>query len=126
MTWKTLLAAGLFGTAALGLGASEAYGVDGMRCKQRLITKGDPMYVVEQRCGPPDAVTTRIERRRVWRTVTVPCGTGLCQRTIEDEIQVPIEEWTYDFGKQRFIQFVHFVAGKVEGVTSGGYGYKDM
>jgi hypothetical protein len=54
----------------------------------------------------------------------VPCQAGLCSSYVNESVTVQVEEWTYDFGKQRFIQFLTFEAGKVIRIRSGGYGHK--
>jgi hypothetical protein len=51
---------------------------------------------------------------------------GWCSTVVEDSIEVPIEEWTYDFGKQRFLQYLTFEAGHLIRIRAGGYGYKDQ
>jgi hypothetical protein len=117
------LAAGL-AIAALSFGSGTAR-AESMRCKERLVSIGDAQYVVEQRCGPPDAVASRVERRKVTRTVAFPCVSGTCYAQVEDSVDVVVEEWTYDFGKNRFLQFVEFVSGKVVGIRSGSYGFKE-
>ena len=120
-----LMAAGVLAIAIAQLGA-ETVQADGMRCKERLVSNGDPQYVVQERCGPPDAVSQRMEQRRVVDYISIPCGNSVCSRAVERSVDVLVEEWTYDFGKRRFLQFVQFVNGRVDRVVSGGYGYKDI
>ena len=125
MTQKIwLIAAGALVIAQLG--GEHAQAAEGMRCGPRLVSTGDPQYVVQERCGPPDAVSQRMETRRVTDVVQMPCPSGMCARAVERTVEVMIEEWTYDFGKRRFLQFVQFVNGRVDRVVSGGYGYKDI
>jgi hypothetical protein len=40
----------------------------------------------------------------------------------EQVVQVPVDEWTYDLGPERFIRFVDFENQRVVRVTTGGYG----
>jgi Protein of unknown function (DUF2845) len=100
---------------------------NGMRCNNKLVRPGDSSYQVKSLCGPPDDMQQRTEQRRVARAVERPCTdspTGRCAFVVEDVIQVVIDEWTYDFGPQRFVQFLTFEAGKLLTVKSGGYGHK--
>jgi hypothetical protein len=115
----------LFGAVVL-LSAAEV-SANGMRCENKLVRPGDSAYQVKSLCGPPDDVQQRTEQRRVARAVERPCATnpsGRCAYVIEDIVQVVIDEWTYDFGPQRFVQYLTFEAGKLLTVKSGGYGYK--
>jgi hypothetical protein len=97
---------------------------DSLTCKDRIVSTGDSSYQVRAICGDPDAVTHRVEYRTIRQRVPVPCGGGTCWRTIERAVEVPIEEWTYDFGRNRFIQFVTFEDSTLLSVRTGGYGYK--
>ena len=113
--------------SALGLVwafAPAAHADFGLRCGTRLVSVGDSSFQVKSLCGTPDDVQQRTEVRTVRRAVSVPCSVGYCQSMVEDTIQVQIEEWTYDFGPQRFIQFLTFANGKLQVVTSGPYGRK--
>ena len=97
---------------------------NGQEIEPRLVSVGDSSFQVKSLCGTPDDVQQRTEVRTVRRAVSVPCAVGYCQSMVEDTIQVQIEEWTYDFGPQRFIQFLTFANGKLQVVTSGPYGRK--
>jgi hypothetical protein len=99
----------------------------GLRCENKLVQTGDSTYDVKSLCGPPDDVQQRTEARRVARAIERPCTTdpsGRCAFVIEDVVQVVIDEWTYDFGPQRFLQFLTFEGGKLLSIKSGGYGHK--
>ena len=114
------------------LGASvllSAAGVsaNGMRCDNKLVQPGDSSYDVKSLCGPPDDMQQRTEQRRVTRAVERPCNTqptGRCAFVVEDIVDVVIDEWIYDFGPQRFVQYLTFEGGKLLRVKSGGYGHK--
>ncbi len=97
----------------------------GFRCANgRLVSVGDRMGDVRSRCGEPDAVSQRIERRRIKYYVTRWVG-GVAETYVEErEVEVPIDEWTYDLGRQSFIRYVLFDAGQVVDVATGGYGSK--
>jgi hypothetical protein len=99
---------------------------DILTCQDRLVRPGASMYDVRALCGPPDQVDQRSEFRTVRRPGRVPCAVGWCSTVVEDSVEVPIEEWTYDFGKQRFLQYLTFEAGHLIRIRAGGYGYKDQ
>jgi len=114
-------------TLVLGtLALSPARADDSLRCGTRLVVAGDAPYQVKAVCGAPDDIQQRMETRTVRRAVTVPCATGFCQSMVEDSVQIPIEEWTYDFGPQRFVQHLIFANGKLLRVYSGNYGRKPV
>jgi hypothetical protein len=123
---KRHLAAALGALAALGLwlGAVTTASADGMRCGNRLVSKGDSTYDVRARCGEPQGATRRTETRTERRRVRVPCGGGeaRCDREQEVSIEVVVDEWTYDFGPQRFMQYLTFLDGKLARVETGSYG----
>jgi hypothetical protein len=109
-------------TLGIGLGAPDA-AAEGMRCSNRLVSKGDSTYVVRSRCGEPRDATRRVETRTERRRVRVPCGGGvLCDRVQEVVFDVVIDEWVYDFGPQQFVRYVTFVDGKLYKVATGSYG----
>lgn len=108
-----------------GLGLQSSAQADGsMRCKTRLVSTGAAAYEVKSVCGTPDDMQTRTEVRTVRRAVSVPCAQGMCSTFVEDSYSVNVEEWIYDFGPQRFIQFLTFEQGKLIQIRSGGYGKK--
>jgi hypothetical protein len=112
------------GALALGLAEAEAE-ADGMRCGSRLIAAGDSTYTVKSRCGDPQDVSRRVETRTERRRVRVPCGRGgeaRCDSVQEVSADVVVDEWTYDFGPQRFVHFLTFLDGKLARVETGGYG----
>jgi len=98
---------------------------DGFRCGTgRLVSVGDRMSEVYNRCGDPDAVNTRIEKRKVKHKVSRWVG-GVQESVIEEEeVEVPLDEWTYDLGPRSFIRYVLFENGSVINVMTGGYGKK--
>lgn len=108
-----------------GLGMQSPALADGsMRCKTRLVSAGAAAYEVRSVCGTPDDMQTRTEVRTVRRAVSVPCAQGVCSSFVEDSYSVNVEEWIYDFGPQRFLQFLTFEQGKLIQIRSGGYGKK--
>lgn len=116
--------------ACLLSGATDAAATAGMRCGQRLVSKGDTLYSVRAVCGEPDAADRRVVTRSERRRVRGPCfkaedGKLRCERSEEVFVDVVIDEWTYDFGAQRFIRYLTFENGSLSRVVTGGYGYKE-
>jgi hypothetical protein len=102
---------------------------DSLRCGDRLASSGDSTYDVRSICGDPDAAVQRIEYRTVRIRVPAPChdehGCRRCDAEIERTIEVVLDDWTYDFGRNRFIEYVHFEDGRLLSVREGSYGRKD-
>jgi hypothetical protein len=100
---------------------------DDLSCQDRIVSLGNSAYEVQALCGPPDAIQQRVESRTVQRPVSVPCGRrGLerCVVLVADSVDVTVEEWTYDFGHMRFLQFLTFEQGKLIAIHAGNYGHK--
>lgn len=119
------------GSALLGLAClavSPSAHADSLSCNGRIVSSGDTRYQVRAVCGEPDDAAERIEHRTVRRRVAGPCaregGKLRCSRSEESVIEVVIEEWTYDFGRNRFIQYLTFEQGRLVAVRSGSYGHK--
>jgi Protein of unknown function (DUF2845) len=108
---------------------SEPARADGMYCGSRLVSRGDTLYQVRSVCGEPDDAQRRIETRTERRRVRVPCGRdragARCESTVEQSIEVVVDDWTYDQGRQRFLRFLTFVDGRLAQVQTGGYGTRD-
>ena len=59
----------------------------------------------------------------------MPCADGRrawCSALVEDTVEVPIEEWIYDFGPRRFLQHLLFEQGRLVHVETGERGHKDL
>lgn len=116
----------LFSLAALATPASAH--ADSLSCNGRIVSTGDSRYQVRAVCGEPDDVTQRVEYRTLRGRVAGPCvreGEKLrCSRTREHVVEVVIDEWTYDFGKNRFIEYLTFEQGRLLSVRAGSYGHK--
>jgi hypothetical protein len=109
---------------ALAVTASEAR-ADGMRCGRRLVSSGDSLYRVRSVCGEPADAQRRVVTQTERRRVRVPCGQGResrCERTEELSRDVVVDDWTYDFGEQRFIRYLTFIDGRLARVSTGSYG----
>ncbi|HYE35800.1 DUF2845 domain-containing protein [Methylocaldum sp.] len=85
-----------------------------LRCGSRLVTLGDYKLQVLSKCGEPIFTDSRIE----FRVVRL-YGSGL---EFERYVPVTIDEWTYNFGPNRFVQLLRFENGRLVDVESLGYG----
>ncbi|WP_305909411.1 DUF2845 domain-containing protein [Methylomarinum sp. Ch1-1] len=88
-----------------------------MRCGQRLVEIGEHKIDVLKKCGPP----TLAERRTgiVGETFHHP------RRTLDLEKyeEVIIDEWVYNFGPRKFMQYLRFENGILMEIDDLGYGY---
>ena len=127
---KRALATLVFGLVTTVAGTGQAPVVTaaladgGLRCPGgRLVSTGDPMYEVRKKCGDPDAVVQRTEKRKIKTKVRRWISPTAHEDISEErEIEVLVDEWTYDFGSDRFVRYVAFEDARVVGVTTGGYG----
>jgi hypothetical protein len=119
---------GMFAVAVVMAGLSRSEDAEAMQCGNRLASPGDSLYRVRSVCGEPDDAQRRVELRSVSRRVLRPCVVdnkkSLCEEVVEETFQVVIDEWTYDFGKNRFIRYLTFEQGKLIRIDSGSYGSK--
>jgi len=91
----------------------------GFYCGHFLITEGDYKVQVLEKCGNPDYYESRVEYR-----ATVLRGWGIPQPGLDIVQQEPvrIDEWTYDFGPRRFMQWLYFENGRLFQIKTLGYG----
>lgn len=83
----------------------------GPECGDRIISTGDTKSEVLDKCGEPYYRTSHDEELRE------PLGeTGF------RKIVITVEEWTYNFGPQRFMRIITFRNGRVTDVRTGDYG----
>lgn len=99
----------------LVLGVAAADNVHAYRCGSQLVEKGDRKIEVLQKCGEPSWVDEWEEVRRLPMSRYYLSRGGL--------EQVRVEEWTYNFGPQRFLQIYRFENGRVSRMEFGGYGF---
>jgi len=92
-------------------GAAKDRGPAPPECGDRVISPGDTKADVLIRCGEPFYKTSHQEelRERI---------DGIGSRTVT----VTVEEWTYNFGPQRFMRIITFRNGTVVDIRTGGYG----
>lgn len=83
---------------------------DSLRCPEtdRIIHDGDTFAEVLSICGEPQF---RNESAVVLRRINQ-----------FESVAIPVEEWTYDFGPNKFIQFLRFEGGRLRRITHGSYG----
>jgi hypothetical protein len=116
----------VLGLAALCTSATAR--ADSLSCSGRIASTGDSRYEVKAICGEPDDATQRIEYRTLSGRVAGPCtrdgGKLRCSETREQVVEVVIDEWLYDFGKNRFIEHLTFEQGRLLSVRTGSYGHK--
>ena len=109
-------------TAAL-LVDSVARADDGFRCESgRLIKVGDRTYDVQSKCGDPDQVVQRTEKRTVRHKIRRWVNGVAEEVTEEQEVDVLVDEWTYDMGPQRLIRRLFFENDRLVRVTTGNRG----
>jgi len=116
-------------TLVLGaLASSQDARADTLSCSGRIVSTGDSRYEVKAVCGEPDDVSQRVEYRTIRGRVSGPCrridGKITCSDTREQVIEVVIDEWIYDFGRNRFIEYLTFEQGKLVSIRNGSYGKK--
>ena len=98
---------------------------DGFRCPSgRLVSVGDRLVEVRERCGDPDSSERRTETRRQLATVTTnatpsPTLAGAPAVPVVTEETVTVEEWTYDLGEGRLTRHLTFENGRLVAVTTG-------
>jgi hypothetical protein len=91
-------------------------GSTNLRCGTRLASVGMRQGEVVAICGEPAST-------RSWQE-TLESGTGSQKKGyFTASITVNYEEWMYNFGSTRFIQYLLFKNGILVNIESGGYGY---
>jgi len=99
-------------------------GTSGFLCPSsgRLISVGAPTEEVRRRCREPDDIQRRVELRTVRETRRVWTN-GVAQEVqVERTVEVPIEEWFFDFGPTRFTKTLRFETGRLVYVDEGSKG----
>jgi len=89
---------------------------DTLRCGSKLISEGDSIEKVIQYCGEP------VERKRTWITRQPRFEYGGQEIPFEGSEDVPVDLWTYDFGANKLMRRIRFVAGKVESIETLEHG----
>jgi hypothetical protein len=97
-----------------------------LRCGHALVQVGDRKHDVVKKCGKPDAIDEHSEVRAVQNSATIASGYSnnalkFGQRYY-GQIDISVEEWTYDFGRSRFQQLLRFENGVLTDITELGRG----
>jgi hypothetical protein len=102
--------------AAGALLFSQPARADSLECDGRRVSPGDLKVDLLGKCGEPTAREERVEERQT-STVDKTAQVGESKKITE-----VVESWLYDFGPQRFVQYVTLTAGRVRAIRSGDYG----
>lgn len=99
-------------------------GTAGFLCPSsgRLISVGAPAEEVRRRCREPDDIQRRVELRTVRETRRVWTNGVAQEVVVERTVEVPVEEWFFDFGPARFTKTLHFETGRLVQVDEGAKG----
>lgn len=103
-------------------------------CHGSLVDAGMYKRDVSIRCGNPESVDTHIEKRAVSTNAGLSQYGGNNSQFYPDsalnsgqqqyiEIDVVVEEWLYDFGRNRFQQLLRFENGRLVDIKELGYGH---
>jgi len=88
----------------------------------RLVSVGLRTEEVRRKCRDPDDVQTRVEVRTV-RETRRRFSNGVAEDVVvEHSVEVPIEEWFYDFGPSRFTKTLLFENSRLVNVSEGAKG----
>lgn len=90
-----------------------------LRCGSKIVSEGSSMVEAVRKCGVPVSKTVRTE----VETTKVKEKDDHLEVSQEKSVVRTIEEWTYNFGPNHFLQTVTFVDGKLRDVRSGDYGF---
>ena len=93
-----------------------------LRCQSRLVSIGDTVPEVLDKCGEPDVVTQREEYHNsyIFQIFDYEQDRYIAPKLIKGPILV--ELWTYDFGSTRFIRYLRFENGKLIKIETGEKG----
>jgi hypothetical protein len=124
MKRSSIVALGLgLGISLAALAAAQADSDSGFRCGARIVSTGDHMAEVREKCGDPDQVTTRVAKRTQKHKVRRWSREGIAEEfTEEQEVEVLLDEWVYDLGDRRFVRYVGFENNRVVDIQTGTWG----
>lgn len=91
---------------------------DTLRCGSKLVYEGDELAKVEARCGKPAQIShsTILKIPTVWRH-------GRRYQLSDQQIEVPVETWVYNFGPSKFMRKLRFEDGVLVEIKVLDYGY---
>lgn len=93
-----------------------------LRCEGRLVYIGDSKSEVLAVCGEPDEITQREEGHNTYFSQIYDYKTDRYRAPKGFKGPIRIERWTYDFGSNRFIRYLHFENGRLIRIESGEKG----
>ena len=122
-----LTACALVFAVVAGVASAGWAGPSGFRCTTtgRLVSTGQSLLEVRNRCREPDDARASVELRTIREKVRRWVDGVAVEESVERTVEVPIDEWTYDFGRNRFIEFLRFEYGRLISVREGGKGSAD-
>ncbi len=88
---------------------------DSIDCPGGIVQTGDSKLDLLAKCGRPTLAENRATEKGAF-----DARNGVARRVLS-----PVDVWTYDFGRNRFMQLVRLVRGRVVSIERGGYGYAD-
>ena len=87
-----------------------------LRCRGGLVIEGDSQFRVIKACGAPAFVNSYTKTKYV-----VYRGYGAA---FGHDVQIKVEEWTYNLGSRRLIAILRFENGILRSIeTDQGYGF---
>jgi hypothetical protein len=111
------------------LSGPSALATDTMRCKNHIVSDGDPKAKVADLCGEP----THIEQRTIVRSgVPRRYLNGSGDASVSDRellivsrshVEVQVDVWLYNLGKRRLMREVVFIDSRVVEINVLGRGY---
>lgn len=123
---------GIFSTirlvALFAAGVMMADPAAALRCDRKVMSEGMRQIEIRKYCGEP---TVTQERTVVRAGVPRRQGRTNANDNSQQELlyndrsyeEVVVEEWTYNFGRHRFMVVIRFVNGLVTDIEDLGYGY---
>lgn len=98
-----------------------------LRCGNNLVATGDRKTEVIQKCGKPFSVEEWTEKVVFYKS-----GEDATLKKVRPDsdhlttsrvIHSNLEEWTYNFGSNKFIYFLTFTNGKLTDIEEGSWGF---
>jgi len=91
---------------------TSAVMADTLRCGNALVYEGDEIAKVIARCGQPAQITHSVITR--FPTVWI---NGRPQQLSNQQIEIPVETWVYNFGTDKFMRKLRFEDGVLVEIT---------
>ncbi len=98
-----------------------------LRCGNRIVSRGDPIPEVWAKCGEAQHVRfwQEVRIKRDFYDLFAPDFDYRPRRAPLYAVEyVALEEWTYNFGSQRFLYYLTFENGVLRQIVSGNYGHE--